>query len=180
MAQRNVIKEVLYIIPFIVVFGILALLYQANAISNMLLIALGSINLITMIVITFLRYSSFKALIVLMVVCIPLFLCEFALIFAELGIIGPDSEPARPLDFIYFSIVTFTTLGYGDFRPTPAARPFAALEALLGYVMLGLFVSVLIMINQQQHQGADSGGQPKEPPRRRSPEDLEESLRLRL
>jgi hypothetical protein len=180
MAQRSVIKEILYIIPFIVVFGLLALLYQASVISNMLLIALGSINLITMIVITFLRYSSFKSLIVLMVVCIPLFLCEFALIFAELGIIGPDNEPARPLDYLYFSIVTFTTLGYGDFRPTPSARPFAALEALVGYVMLGLFVSVLIMINQQQHEGGGSGGKREAQARRSTPEDLEESLRLRL
>lgn len=46
------------------------------------------------------------------------------------------------LTSIYFSMVTWTTLGYGDFVPTNAARLYAAFEALIGYLYLGLFVSV--------------------------------------
>ncbi len=41
---------------------------------------------------------------------------------------------------LYFSVVTWTTLGFGDLTPTPAIRPVAALQALLGYVFLGVLV----------------------------------------
>ncbi|WP_193727775.1 potassium channel family protein [Paraburkholderia franconis] len=44
---------------------------------------------------------------------------------------------------LYFSIITFTTVGYGDFRPTPDGRMIAATEALTGYVFLGVFISML-------------------------------------
>jgi uncharacterized protein YjbI with pentapeptide repeats len=43
---------------------------------------------------------------------------------------------------IYFSTVTFTTLGYGDYLPIGLAKIFSALEAFLGAFMLALFVFV--------------------------------------
>lgn len=42
---------------------------------------------------------------------------------------------------LYFSVSTFTTLGYGDFVPTPETRVVASVEALSGYVLLGLIVA---------------------------------------
>lgn len=48
------------------------------------------------------------------------------------------------LDSIYFSIVTFTTLGYGDITPQGVSRIFAALEALIGSFTLALFVVVFV------------------------------------
>ena len=50
-------------------------------------------------------------------------------------VVFPDAWTA-----IYFSIVTWTTLGYGDYAPTPDVRLFASLEAMMGYVMLGVLV----------------------------------------
>lgn len=44
----------------------------------------------------------------------------------------------------YFSVVTFTTLGYGDLAPTGWARTFAAIEAFLGSFTLALFVVVFV------------------------------------
>ncbi|MBU4350575.1 pentapeptide repeat-containing protein [bacterium] len=45
------------------------------------------------------------------------------------------------LDCIYFSTVTFTTLGYGDFRPLEGwGRIFAGTEAFIGALMMALFV----------------------------------------
>jgi len=44
---------------------------------------------------------------------------------------------------LYFSVVTWTTLGYGDFVPRAAIRLVAALQALLGYVFFGLIVGLL-------------------------------------
>jgi hypothetical protein len=45
---------------------------------------------------------------------------------------------------LYFSVVTFTTLGYGDIAPIGVARALAALEAFLGSFTLALFVVVFV------------------------------------
>ena len=42
---------------------------------------------------------------------------------------------------VYYSIVTFTTLGYGDFYPRGVGRVLAAMEALTGYLILGILAS---------------------------------------
>jgi len=45
---------------------------------------------------------------------------------------------------LYFSVVTFTTLGYGDIRPVgDVARTLAGVEAVLGQALLALLVFVL-------------------------------------
>jgi hypothetical protein len=44
----------------------------------------------------------------------------------------------------YFSVVTLTTLGFGDITPVnTAGQIFVALEVLLGYAILGLLISIL-------------------------------------
>lgn len=43
---------------------------------------------------------------------------------------------------LYFSVITFTTLGYGDIQPIGVARVFASVEALLGIFLISLFVFV--------------------------------------
>jgi hypothetical protein len=54
---------------------------------------------------------------------------------------------ASPLfrEFIYFSFVTLTTLGYGDIRPTTdAARIVATAEAVLGQLFVAVFIARLV------------------------------------
>ncbi len=47
------------------------------------------------------------------------------------------------LSSIYYSVVTLTTLGYGDVLPaSPAAQIAAMIEVILGYVMLGGLLSI--------------------------------------
>lgn len=41
----------------------------------------------------------------------------------------------------YFSIITFTTVGYGDFQPISWGRAMAGLEAMVGYLVLGILAS---------------------------------------
>lgn len=48
------------------------------------------------------------------------------------------------LNSIYFSVVTFTTLGYGDISPVGFARFIAAFEAFLGSFTMALFVVVFV------------------------------------
>jgi hypothetical protein len=51
----------------------------------------------------------------------------------------------QPTLFRYFSLVTITTVGYGDITPaTPAARAFANLEAVVGQLYLVILVSWLV------------------------------------
>ncbi len=44
---------------------------------------------------------------------------------------------------IYYSVVTFTTLGYGDISPTGFLKFFAAIEAIFGAITLGFLVAGL-------------------------------------
>ncbi len=57
--------------------------------------------------------------------------------FVEIG--GSNSWVSR----LYYSVVTLTTLGYGDIVPlSPAARLLAMIEVTAGYVMLGGLLSI--------------------------------------
>lgn len=45
---------------------------------------------------------------------------------------------------LYYSVVTFTTLGYGDFTPIGLSRALAAFEAFTGSFTIALFVVVFV------------------------------------
>lgn len=48
----------------------------------------------------------------------------------------------------YFSIVTFTTLGYGDVTLVPDWRLLAGLEAMVGIILIGMSTALLFAIFQ--------------------------------
>jgi hypothetical protein len=48
------------------------------------------------------------------------------------------------LTCLYYSVVTFTTLGYGDITPVGVSRLFAAVEAFTGSFTIALFVVVFV------------------------------------
>ena len=48
------------------------------------------------------------------------------------------------LSSLYFSVVTFTTLGYGDITPIGVSRTIAAVEAFTGSFTIALFVVVFV------------------------------------
>lgn len=74
----------------------------------------------------------------------------FAVVFhylAQEGGVQPTFSNASALftwwDALYFSIVTVSSLGYGDYRPIGPARAFAGAEVLIGLVSLSLFIGKL-------------------------------------
>ena len=55
---------------------------------------------------------------------------------------GPDTQR-----FIYFSLTTITTLGYGDFHPiSPLAQTLAVLEAMTGVFYIAVLVARLVSV----------------------------------
>lgn len=93
-------------------------------------------------------------------VCIYLLMgITWALLMSALQLIVPGSfagggTPLAPPtlgghswfgEFLYFSFVTLTTLGYGDIGPTtPAARMLAAAEAVVGQLYIAIFIARLV------------------------------------
>jgi hypothetical protein len=90
---------------------------------------------------------------VLGVLCIYLL---FALLFASvnqlLGALTPHylngtSDPATPSDLLYFSVITVTTVGFGDITPaTAVARAVTVVEALVGQLYLVSIVAGVVSL----------------------------------
>ena len=73
----------------------------------------------------------------------------FALIYMIFGLQGSSISDGQKPSFsqaIYFSIVTWTTLGYGDLTPTEASMPWAMIEVLLGYIFMAMLVGKIIAL----------------------------------
>ena len=74
-----------------------------------------------------------------------LLLAAFAALYAQYGLTDTTSEPEqtthRYADAAYYSVVTFTTLGYGDLQPKGVPRVLACIETFVGYIVLGLLAS---------------------------------------
>lgn len=87
-----------------------------------------------------------------------LFLLTFSALYYEVGIVDTTLE-GNPIsqDFwacFYYSIVTFTSTGYGDLRPQGITRVFASLHALIGYLVLGLMASTSLSVVQWTAKGS--------------------------
>ena len=74
----------------------------------------------------------------------------FSLLFAILDLYAPGSlsqngAMVAEFDYLYFSFVTITTLGYGDIIPaTEAAQSLVILTATSGQLYLALVVAVIV------------------------------------
>jgi hypothetical protein len=72
---------------------------------------------------------------------------QFSFLYHWTGLLNPSGEPSTSLfEALYFSVVTWTTLGYGDFLPADGARYIVIIEALLGYVTMALLIAVLVSV----------------------------------
>jgi len=93
-------------------------------------------------IVTVRRRLDARALLMLLLT-IPALQIWFATMYTILGL-QQDGEVVRDTGTaLYFSVVTWTTLGYGDLAPTPAARCVAAIEALLGYITMGVLIAAI-------------------------------------
>jgi hypothetical protein len=95
--------------------------------------------------VSFFRFGGRRSRVVAM---ISVVMGLFAVISAEVWlwaaihfVLGttPDFETA-----LYFSTVTFSTIGYGDVVPAPAWRLLAALEGVNGFLLIGWSTAYLV------------------------------------
>ena len=93
-----------------------------------------------------LYYSSLYGESPLRVLMTSLFVMAFyAMVYWITGGITPDDAAFVPTlsESLYFSVVTFTTLGYGDYHPKQAYQTIAISEAFIGAFILAFFVVVV-------------------------------------
>ena len=98
----------------------------------------------------------------------------FALIHQVYGLNPPDHQTGDivNLDYTYFSAVTFSTLGYGDFTPLQFTRVFAAIEALLGNIHLGFVVgTIFVLVNDARSRKYQTEKQGTQSAHRRNAQD---------
>ncbi len=71
------------------------------------------------------------------------------------GIVDDDSGKiiTDSSSCFYFSVVTFTTLGYGDLQPIGVARKVAAFEAFVGYLSMGLIIGIVLYLLTHKENG---------------------------
>lgn len=104
---------------------------------------------------------------VLGAICVYLLIgIMFAFLFAAMGAIGGEpffvqTDAPSIQTFLYFSFVTQTTVGYGDYTAaSDLGRTLATTEALLGQIYLVTVVAVLVsrMTVLRREPGADDDG----------------------
>lgn len=86
---------------------------------------------------------------------IPVIVAAFAYAYLNIPVseFSTDEKSGEPIvicqkshtsQCLYFSAVTFTTLGYGDIQPTGPARAYAISEAFLGFSFVPLLLGQLL------------------------------------
>ncbi|RLU01785.1 ion channel [Ketobacter sp.] len=102
---------------------------------------------------TFFRSSEHFGKFLYFVLYVFLLIAYLALIYKLFGIVDTSTnEEIKPslLNAAYFSVVTWTTLGYGDFRPIDQLKPFVMAEDLMGYIFMALLVSKVLYMAQKR------------------------------
>jgi hypothetical protein len=69
--------------------------------------------------------------------------------YAAMGVL-PDFETS-----LYYSLKSYTTVGYGDVLPGAAWRLVGPIEAAVGVLMLGLSTGVIVAAVQRIYHGRD-------------------------
>lgn len=87
-------------------------------------------------------------------ISITLTIIGFAIYYSIFGVNGPSEAPIVWTDYLYFSAVTFSTLGYGDFQPAPQARLLASFEAIVGNLHLAIIVGAAFLSASQPFSSA--------------------------
>lgn len=102
---------------------------------------------------------------------VPYFLITFAAMYylLELHIPGSFSQTLSRTDALYFTVTTFSTVGYGDITPvTDPARIAVMFQMVSDLAIIGFGAKILVEAVQLRRQDVTGGDVPSSgPPRRR-------------
>lgn len=94
----------------------------------------------------------------------PLLIMSYGIIFESLGLNENSVFVEHPdrLTALYFSVVTWTSLGYGDVAPAGFGRVVASIEVLTGYVLSAVLIAAVVaefqrLSGQRDAQGGTGG-----------------------
>jgi voltage-gated potassium channel len=171
--QRRPMRIAQALIPVLCVVAIASLLIGQDNVAHAVT---GTISLILVVVAPVAiiwhlsRNMTFSIETFLGAVCVYLLIAQlFATLFAVTAAVSghpffvQTSHPSA-IDYIYFSFVTITTVGYGDFTSAlGVGKMLAMTEAVFGQLYLITVVSLVVqnLGARRQQQRRDGGGQPR-------------------
>ena len=103
-----------------------------------------------------LPWSGRRAMAILVssaIVVVALHAIEIMVWAAAYQLILPAEELATFEEAVYFSFVTFTTLGYGDITLTEGYRLLSGIEALNGIILVGWTTAMIFSVVQHVWRG---------------------------
>jgi hypothetical protein len=65
------------------------------------------------------------------------------------GLKSSDGAIGSYLECLYFSVITISTVGYGDITPLGWSRAFASFEAVFGLTFVGYAISQIVSLRQE-------------------------------
>lgn len=94
------------------------------------------------------QYRMFGRSLVILTVVLGLQIFLFAKVYYLTGLKEGNAVVHDFGTAMYFSVITWTTLGYGDVTPVGEARVYAAMQALIGLVFMGLYIGIITQFIQ--------------------------------
>ena len=96
---------------------------------------------------------AIAVLIKTVLILISLHAIEIMLWAASYIVLLPDGDLVSFEEAVYFSFVTFTTLGYGDITLSEGWRLLSGIEALNGILLIGWTTAMLFAVVQRMWRG---------------------------
>lgn len=164
--RREIFRSTIFIVAFFVVSLAIFFTLPYDGLSNnrqaVLRLVLGLSLLLIVIVVLIRRILSaplpqlktLEALVVLLVQFICLFAGTYLLI-SHLDA-GAFTEPLTHSSALYFTIVTFGTVGFGDITPhSDLARLLVSAQIIIDFVFIAAIIRALVAVAQASLQKSD-------------------------
>lgn len=99
-------------------------------------------------------FKHYKQILVILVYCsiVILYIMGFAWLYFNMAKVDPGAfaynvdKPVVYSRYLYFSVISFTTIGYGDITPvSTAARFLVCTEAMIGAIVNVIFIAILFV-----------------------------------
>lgn len=148
-----------YKLAIIITFGLIVIactvwasFYASDQYYKVVIFFAGIVNLVAGFIFSGMLTKYFNSFrqetklsgLIIIVLGIMMMIVGFGALYVSLEVLDSNKQKVDIFGGLYFSVVTWTTLGYGDITPTGYAKLVASIEALFGYVMMALLVVRLI------------------------------------